>query len=1169
LIGDAPVDALQDTATAESVEQPPDEAATTDPTIEPTVEDVPEDTAPAGEPLRAASNVQPLGVQGVIGLDVSAPDTIRAGEYITYTYTYTNTSSSSVSGVEIDTIWANAHTTKTSSNAVFQYCPAAPDPITANCGLLTDSVQGPTVEVIKAPTLSGTSVTMRVRLGALGAGQNGKFSVRVRSNAAKYPKTGETITRPASSGRLYLSGQTTPTSEDTANTMIIGPVFVLTKTPTSTEKIYPVADTVEFVIQVGNASAPGDIVSGQRRADATPATNVVLTDTFPSGSELVSATPSGSVSGTVISWTIPRLEVGQVVEFRVRFRKVDNSISCDRLSNRTYNVTSNEMPMNGSLRYNVTGNAASVEIIAPMVIKSIVAAPPSVIYGNESTITIVVQNFWNQALSGVQLHYDIQPNAYYIAGSANPAPTLAPTGATLGGRVTWTFSMDAGTKTTPTEKTFSLKVRGGYTRTGTGTAQVVPPTGVPAGCIKTKNGDVDLKPRLAVKKYTDADPSTNIGNVYMVNKGQQFWYLIDITNNGVADATDVDLVDLIPSEMGANFSYVVGSATLNGVREDPDSFTNGAGGSIIWNNFYVPVGQTIRLRYALLVDGYYYVDYCNNVEVTSGGEDIQYISDKVCVKMNPQIVVTKTANKSSGAPGEEVEFRLTLTNRESATFRVGLYDYLREFIYVRQVSGYAAPEVGTNTLAWPLVNLGPGQQLQAVIIARLPDPCAKTSYENEALFGAEISPGVPAVVQPIPPVKARVSCSRLEYSKTVDRTTVSLGDKHIYTLTIKNANPDSPISNVVVDDMLPQGFSYVAMDGTSGFKGTPTQSARPDGRTRLSWTIPSIATNATTTIKFIALSGSVVGNHENWAIASVDGAPGTCKTGCVTVTEGDTAVTYAAKAVSVQPMITIAPEFLQTACAKPGDKRTYRLTIVNTNTHAYSNTTITATLPFGLNYVQSSPTAPSPRVITDHTGVTTLTWVNQTIPAKPANAFGSQVILEVELEVGNVWGELATVEQATSPDGLIPRKDGVQNASILVCPTQPSIAKEANRSIVRIGDEIRYIISLANTNVTAINATVVDQLPENVSYVGMVSGPAPTIVNKTLTWSSLSVPAAAGGKAGLTQLIFTVRVDTGEAGTTFTNTATVTSSAGAFDTTHNSVQALVATSILYFPVLQY
>lgn len=1148
-------------------QETPDAEATATVTDEATeaAEDAPETYAPLDA---AAGDIQPAGVQGVVGLDVSAPDTIRAGDYITYTYAYTNTGSTPVTGVEIDLIWANATINKTTSSSVLQHCPATPDPVIANCGLLTDSVQGPAVEVIKAATLTGTSVTMRVRLATLSNGQSGRFSVRVRSNATKYPRTGETITRPSSSAKLYLtSSQTTPTSDDTANTMIVGPVFALTKAPTRTDKIYPVLDTVEFVITLGNATGPGDVNNGQRRADAIAATNVTLSDTFPLGTELVSATPAGTTTSTNITWTIPNLAVGQVVEFRLVFRKIDNNVGCDRVNNRTYTVTSNEMPFNGASRYTIPGDAAAIDVVTPLVVKSVVATPSNVVYGNEATITIVVQNFWNQNLSGVQLHYDIQPNAYYVAGSATPTATTAPNGSTLGGRVTWTFSINAGSKTTATEQTFSLKVRGGYTSTGDGSAQIIAPAGVPAACIKAKNGKVTLRPRLTVKKYTDADPETNIGGNYIVTKGQQFPYIVDITNAGVADAIDVTLTDIMPNELGANFAYVPGSGTLNGQPRAPDSFSNGAGGIMVWTGLDIPAGGTIRIRYALQVDGFYYVEYCNEVEATIGQESITYAPDHVCVKINPQIEVKKTANKTSAGPGEEVQFTLTLTNRESTTFRVGLYDYLDKFVYVRQVSGYAQPaSITSGVVYWPLVDVGPGQQLQVVIVARMPDPCDTTGYDNEVLFRANIGPETVGIIQPIPRVRVRVSCIRLEYSKTVDRTAISLGDRHMYTLTIKNANPSGSVANVVVDDMLPQGFSFVSMDASSAYKVSPTQSPRADGRTKLSWTIPSIASNATTTLKFIALSGNIVGNHENWLVASVDGVAGTCKSGCITVNEGGTGVTYSMKAVSVSPLITIAPEIVQTNCAKPGDKRTYRLVVVNTNTHAYTGTNITATLPFGLNYVQQLGVTPQPRVITDHTGVTKLTWLNQTIPAKPANAFGSQVVFEVEIQVGQVWGEFITVEQASSPDGAIPRKDGVQNASVIVCPAQPSIGKDVNRRIVRIGDEIRYMISLANTNTTALNATVQDQLPENLTYLGMVSGGTPMINGQTLSWN-VNIPAASGGKAGATTIIFRVRVDSGDAGDVYSNTATVTAG-GTFDTTRNTIAIEVAESILYFPVLQ-
>jgi uncharacterized repeat protein (TIGR01451 family) len=1097
------------------------------------------------------SDFSTAAIQGVITLDVSAPDTVRAGNPIDYTYAYKNNSGTTASGVEIEAVWSNFKVTK--DNAAWQWC--GPE----NCGVQAGSVQGPAVTVISGPSASG----VRFRIGQLAPGESGRFSVRLISNPAIYPKTGQPVTRPASSAKLY-NGSTTPISEDTANTMVVGPVFNLTKAAVTTTKIYP-GETAEFVIRVGNATGSGDSVNGQVRADAIDATNVVISDNMPSGGEFVSATPAPvDPTSTTLSWQLGNLPVGQTKEIRVVFRKADVKSDCNRLNNATYNVTSAEMPAN----LTVAGKAASVDTVIPMAIKSLTASPSAIVYGAEATLTIVVQNFYNKNLSGVRLNYDIQNNVYYIAGSANPTASASPDSTQLGGRLTWTFDMPAGSKTTPTERTFTLRVRANYTSSsnrGSAYAQIIPPVGVPSACIAANDTGVKVDPRLSLTKTTDASPETKINNNYIVERGSTFWYMIDVTNNGPADATDVNVYDALPKEDGANFSYVGGSATMNGQPRAPDTATNGQNGTLIWNNLSIPSGTTVRLRYALKVNGLDYVTYCNYATAEKLNEQITHITSqrKVCVKINPQIHVTKTANKKAVGPGEEVQFTLTLTNRESYPYRVGLYDLLGSFTFVRQERGYAEPQPVSGGLTWPLVDLPPGEQISAVIVAKVPTNCVNKSYDNEVLFRNDTH-----LIQPVPRVKASVAvfCSLLEYSKIVDRSPVSLQDRMVYTISVRNANTSSPINNVTVDDILPQGFSYVGMEGTSVIKSAPAQTMRSDGRPKLTWNIPSIASNTTVTIKFIARSGNTIGTYENWVTASAPEVLGVCKGTCISQTENGTPVEYSVRAVTVQPLITIAPEINPDTCTQPGQSRTYRLSVVNTNNHLYSNTTVKAALPFGLQYVRPLGTTPMPAVNIDNAGVTTIQWSNLTIPAKPKDAFAAQVVLEVEVLVGHVWGNLITVEQATSPDGLIPRKDGVQNAIVRVCATSPAIAKDVNHRAVRAGSEVLYQISLANPTDRALDITVEDHLPAGMSFVQMVAGPAPSVNNSTLRWN-VTVPAATNGQAGHLILQFKARTPSGNPGTKLTNTAQVVASSTPFNATYNSVTVDIVVQ-LYIPLLQ-
>jgi uncharacterized repeat protein (TIGR01451 family) len=135
---------------------------------------------------------------------------------------------------------------------------------------------------------------------------------------------------------------------------------------------------------------------------------------------------------------------------------------------------------------------------------------------------------------------------------------------------------------------------------------------------------------------------------------------------------------------------------------------------------------------------------------------------------------------------------------------------------------------------------------------------------------------------------------------------------------------------------------------------------------------------------------------------------------------------------------------------------------------------------------------------------------------------------------------------------------------VTVCPpsqTQGALAKEVSRTSVKVGDEIVYQISLANPTASPINTTITDQLPANMTYLAMVQGAGPSNTSP-LTWD-VTVPAAANGKPGSLVLKFRVRLDSGEIGSIYPNTAV---SSTPVDTTYATVRVTMPRN-LYLPVI--
>ena len=176
----------------------------------------------APKPLVPAPVPSIIFVTEAISVDVSTLDSVQAGEWLTYVYRVVNTGTTSVSGIIVDATWSNL----TGSNK-WQAC----NPI--DCA--PAYVIGPSVVVTNAPS----GVNARYLVGTLSAGATAEFGVRLKVEPGEFPETGVAIKRPAGSAKAYANSNLTQLlSQDTANSTIVGPVLVLTKTAIVNPPVY-------------------------------------------------------------------------------------------------------------------------------------------------------------------------------------------------------------------------------------------------------------------------------------------------------------------------------------------------------------------------------------------------------------------------------------------------------------------------------------------------------------------------------------------------------------------------------------------------------------------------------------------------------------------------------------------------------------------------------------------------------------------------------------------------------------------------------------------------------------------------------------------------------------------------------------------------------------------
>ena len=1130
----------------------------------------------APKPLVPAPVPSIIFVTEAISVDVSTLDSVQAGEWLTYVYRVVNTGTTSVSGIIVDATWSNL----TGSNK-WQAC----NPI--DCA--PAYVIGPSVVVTNAPS----GVNARYLVGTLSAGATAEFGVRLKVEPGEFPETGVAIKRPAGSAKAYANSNLTQLlSQDTANSTIVGPVLVLTKTAIVNPPVY-VNEPLEWVIRVGNATGTGDQQSGVYRADARPGTNVLIFDDIAADQEFVSATGSYVTDGSLITWTVPSLAIGSFQEVRVRFRKRDLRDNCFRMRNSNYEATSDEFAIKtGTDRYTVRPGSIQANLLPPINVPTVTVSPGTIYYGDEALITVTVQNNYSMPLPGVVLRYKLRPETEYVLGSANTVPISLPVGA--GGDMLWQFDMAAGTRYTPTLQNFTFKVKAGYFDTNTKGYGMLDSSGsitLPIQCATTLEsanyngprkdlGGPEVKARLLVTHTALTDAQQIEPRVYLVTRGTNVRGVITVTNRSSVAATNTTVLAALPGSPNANLAYVTNTATVNGVAHEPDFVQNGNAGGIAWYGLNIPAYATIYIHYTVqVIDGYDYVILVTTalaMEVTQNDQSVSNNAsipctpwNLMCLKLQPRIGMSKVSEQPSVGPGQEVTFSLSLVNEEGYTVTMGIVDALWDFDYVRQITGYATPVTTTvylgrpvNALRWPVQAVGPGQALTARIVARMPGPtCIKSVFTNELLFNYLQPDSVVSLIRRIPPFEVDVACRSVKYKKSAALNVVNLLGVVTFTLSAQNTDVAVPISNVQAVDVLPAGFVFVSMDTSGDIQVAPVQTVRDDGRTALTWTF-DLPTDTKYDIKYRARAGSTVSTAENWYVAQANSAVGWCQSPCRVVTETinsvSTPITYSYDSVDVQPLLTLSPEVTPAACALPNDLRLYRLSILNANTQPYVQITATVALPLGVRFSRVVSGTTAPQVSTDGSGVQTLKWTDLAIIAKPANQYAAQLDLWVELKLGQALGSLDIVAQASSFDTIIPRRDGVQDPSILMCSiSDATLAKNVSQSRVVSGTIVTYELLLANPTSNPIVANVDDVMPPGAVYIGNLDAYSPAIGGQTLTWSAVVVPAATPTLMGTATRTYQVRVS--GMNVTYTTNVTVTNSSVVFNPSTTQSQIYVQT----------
>ncbi|WP_291425587.1 SdrD B-like domain-containing protein [Deinococcus sp.] len=263
--------------------------------------------------------------------------------------------------------------------------------------------------------------------------------------------------------------------------------------------------------------------------------------------------------------------------------------------------------------------------------------------------------------------------------------------------------------------------------------------------------------------------------------------------------------------------------------------------------------------------------------------------DVISTVAENRIKPVKTGNKGSAlvAPGDQISYALSFTNSQSfALNNVVLTDNLKNIeqtcgqggvpgsVTTSTLDFISADQGGTldgTNVIWKFAAVQPGQAVTVNLKVKVPDgtPDCASITNVYTVTSDEINTPLPSnpVINPV------FNPDNLTFSKTSTPSTVVVGEEITYIFTVTNKSTTMPLNNVAVDDVLPEGLSYV--EGSSTLDGASiTPVIDPANPRHYTWTVPGLAVNGNAEIRFRALvtpgqeTPQLVNNATATAVAS-------------------------------------------------------------------------------------------------------------------------------------------------------------------------------------------------------------------------------------------------------------------------------------------------------------
>ena len=535
-----------------------------------------------------------------------------------------------------------------------------------------------------------------------------------------------------------------------------------------------------------------------------PAAGVVVEDTLPAGVNFF----TGDVGGdsNLVSFDgatgIVTATIGPLAnqEARVITITVDVAADASSLVSNTATVTAtpNSDP---DASNNTTSEDTVVTRVVDLDIDKQVSGDP--IAGQDITYTITVSNIGATEAAAVTVTDTLDPDLQFVSFDAQSSgATITQNGQDL--------TFDIGLLAPSATATFSFIATIDSSAIG---------NIANSATVTTSDSDSDSSNNTSVVNITAEshvdlvlDKQVDLATAIPGSNQLIYTFTIDHDTDTISDASNVVVTDTLPTGLTG---VLISAPTADATNFDP------ATGEVTVTYNTLLIGETRMFTVTADVQEDATGDVVNSGNVTSAGTEIDPTNnnDTATTTLTPDfdVVVAKVVDNNSPNPNDTVTYTVTVTNEGPSTAPgVVLSDVIPTSMTL--VSATMESQNGTldgGTVTFPSVDLASAQTATATLIftvdsdadgvltnnASVPDMTA--SGENDTTNNAS-SADVTVV-----------AIADLAIEKTASSDLSQAGSALTYTITVTNNGPSSA-SDVVVEDTLPTGVTFVSGTGPTG-----------------------------------------------------------------------------------------------------------------------------------------------------------------------------------------------------------------------------------------------------------------------------------------------------------------------------------------------------------------